>query len=120
MYDMSKKNGAEVPQNAGIAGSWSANLCIENNLRPLVIQKNAYNHTPLNRIIANRPVPVNRIVNGKARTSREKDIPLYLTLSPNVVFEQDTVKMYAKYLKPEKLIMKEQAGYFDILVYRIR
>ncbi|HOW83131.1 MAG TPA: glycosyltransferase family 39 protein [Spirochaetota bacterium] len=120
MYDMSKKIGAEFPENAVIAGSWSANLCIENNLRPLVIQKNAYNHAPLNRIIANRPIPVNRIVNGKTRASREKDIPLYLTLSPNVVFEQDTVRMYAKYLKPEKLIMKEQAGYFDILVYRIR
>ncbi len=121
LYSISKELGEELPGNAVIAGSWSAGLVCENGLRALIIQsKNTYNYALLKKIIRNEPVTVNRLREGTLVREQETDIPLYLAVSPNVIFEKKIVQEFGEYICPDRLTWKVRLGYFDIQIYRIR
>ncbi len=117
---LSQRLGRSLPENAIIAGSWSAQLVIENRLRALILQdKSKYNHNVMNKLLRNSPIPVvsPSVPGGLAP---EKDIPLYLAVCPDVVFEKRIAARYARYIKPSRCIDSASLGYFTIKVYRIK
>ena len=119
-HDLSKRLGRKLPHNAVIAGSWSAQLVLENGLRALIMQdRGTYNHDVMRKIIKNEPV-MTASPAGEAGIKMGKDIPLYLVICPDVVFEQKIMEHYREFLRPENLVDGASLGYFDIKVYRIK
>ncbi|MFW5862875.1 MAG: hypothetical protein ACOCWZ_11575 [Spirochaetota bacterium] len=121
LYTVSTELGDALPENAVIAGSWSAGLVCENSMRALIIQsKNTYNYALFKKIINNQPVSVHRLKEGNPVREQETNIPLYFAVSPNVIFEKKIVQEFGEFIRPDRLIRNVRLGYFDLQIYRIR
>lgn len=120
LYTASQELGRELPPNAVIAGSWSAGLVVENKLRAIIIQSLIpYNYKMINAMIYDIPLPTNSLVNGKKEVRYESEIPLYLAVCRNVIFEKAITEVYKKYLVQENLIKTIHFGYFKVELFKL-
>ncbi len=120
LYNASKELGRELPANAIIAGSWSAGLVVENNLRAVIIQSLIpYNYKLINKIQYDIDISVNSLKNGNKVTTRENGIPLYFAVCRNVIFEKAIVEVFQKHLLTENLIKTVHFGYFKVEIFKL-
>ncbi len=113
--------GRDLPENAVIAGSWSGGLVVENRLRALIVQSLIpYNHNLIKKVLHDIPIQVNRLEDGTLQTVYEKDIPVYLAVCRNVVFEKAIAEIYEEHIKPERLEKRFRFGYFNVEIYRMK
>jgi hypothetical protein len=121
LYTASKELGRNLPENAVIAGSWSAGLVVENRLKALILQSLIpYNHNLVNKIVHDIPIPVNRLNGGKKAAGPRNDIPLYLAVCRNVIFEKTIVEIYSDHLVPENRIGQYRFGLFRIEIFKMK
>ena len=121
LYRLNSELEEKLPDNAVLAGSWASGFSIGNSARPLVIQEKwLYNRKNIHSIIRGNEFP-SYILNNKgiSKSITQQNIPIYFTLSKNVVFEKTIVKEFKKYLLPHNLITKTELGYFDVEIYKI-
>lgn len=120
LYNLSKKVGEVLPENAVLAGCWSADLALENKIRSLVMQgKITYNLDTTRTIIKNKEITTRFIAGTETKSKKEKDIPLYLAVGTNAPFDRKIMKKFKKYLTPERLVLKENLGLYDVEIYWI-
>ncbi len=113
--------GRDLPENAIIAGSWSGGLVVENRLRALIVQSLIpYNHNLIKKVLHDIPIQVNKFEGGARRTVYEKDIPVYLAVCRNVVFEKTIAEIYEEHIQPERLEKRFRFGYFNVEIYRMK
>jgi hypothetical protein len=119
LYETSVELGKTMPGNAVIAGGWSADLVMENGLRPLILQSHIpYNQYLVKKIMLNQPLPTNSLAGGRFVAKNETDIPLYISLCRNVVFEETIVNTYKHHCTRQNLFKKIQLGYFTVEIFR--
>ncbi|OHD66794.1 MAG: hypothetical protein A2176_09975 [Spirochaetes bacterium RBG_13_51_14] len=120
LYTASKELGRELPRNAIIAGSWSAGLVVENGLKALIVQSLIpYNHNLIKKIINRIGVPVTEVTNGKRSTEYRNDLPLYLAVCRNVIFEKAIAEMYKDHFFTKNLVKTVRFGYFRIEIFKM-
>ncbi|MBN2042024.1 MAG: glycosyltransferase family 39 protein [Spirochaetes bacterium] len=120
MYTVSKELACEIEPDAVIAGSWSAGLVLENKNPALILQRDLnYNQSLLNSIVRGNGIPVNLNTENRSSMRIRKNLPVYLALSPETVFEKPIYNRYRKYLHQGNLFKTIEFGYFDVKIYRI-
>ncbi|MCU0846906.1 MAG: hypothetical protein MUD12_03370 [Spirochaetes bacterium] len=121
LFEASKNIGSTLPSNSIIAGSWSSGLTIENRLKPLIVQwQGEYNHRLVGKLIRNEPVSINTHSGGSHGKIMEKNIPLYIAVCRNVVFERKITERYRDLFIMDNLVRTFHFGYFDVELYKIR
>jgi hypothetical protein len=119
-HALSVRLGEKLPANAIIAGSWSAQLVIENRLRALIMQdKSRYNHDVMEALLRGESIPVTDQSKSTAPVM-EKNQPLYLAVCPGMVFERTITEKYARFITDDRYVDGADLGYFTIKVYRVR
>ncbi len=117
LSDLSRRLGRELPANAVITGSWSAGLVMENRLRALIFQSFVpYNHELMKKLLENREIDV---VSGRGAVRKEKDMPLYIAVCRDVIFERTITTLYEDYLKPDRLRYRVRLGYYTLEIYEM-
>jgi hypothetical protein len=120
LYNASKELGRELPRDAVIAGSWSAGLVIENNMKALILQSLIpYNHNLVKKILYDAEIPINRLNGGKKETVYENNT-LYMAVCRNVIFEKAIVEMYRDNFMPENLVKTVRFGYFKVDIFKMK
>lgn len=120
LFNSSKKITSLVEKDAIIAGSWSAGLTVENNLRACVIQGSMkYNTDLLDDIISGKPVPYYQIKYGRKQKYVKSGVPAYLAIGLNQPSDSKIIKKYSKFLTPERKIYSVEFGLFDIEIYNL-
>ncbi len=121
LYNTSVKLEKILPDNSILFGSWSAGLVMNNRFRSIILQQDCwYNRKLIAKLIAGKEIPVYKKINGRIKLLSEKNQPLYLAVSPKLIFEKHIAKLYKKYISPERLVMKRAFGFFDVEIYRVR
>jgi 4-amino-4-deoxy-L-arabinose transferase-like glycosyltransferase len=121
LYRASKELGEELPRDAIIAGSWSAGLVVENGMKALILQSLIpYNHNLVKKILYDAEIPVNRLKDGKKETAYENNIPLYMAICRNVIFEKQIVETYRDHFVRENLVKSVRFGYFKVEIFKMK
>ena len=121
LYDASRELGRELPENAVIAGSWSAGLVIENRLKALILQSLIpYNHNLVNKINCGISIPVNGMRGGTKMVDYQDDIPIYIAVCRNVIFEKTIAEIYKEHFVPENLVKQLRFGYFRVEIFKMK
>jgi hypothetical protein len=121
LYNASRELGRELPENAVIAGSWSAGLVIENRLKALILQSLIpYNHNLVNKINCGIGIAVNGMRGGAKIVDYQDDIPMYIAVCRNVVFEKTITEIYKEHFVPENLVKQLRFGYFRIEIFKMK
>jgi 4-amino-4-deoxy-L-arabinose transferase-like glycosyltransferase len=121
LYRASKELGAELPRDAILAGSWSAGLVVENNMKALILQSLIpYNHNLVRKILYDAEIPINRLRDGKKETAYENNVPVYMAVCRNVIFEKTIVDTYRDHFVPENLVKSVRLGYFKVDVFKMK
>jgi hypothetical protein len=120
LYNLSRKIGRILPKDAILTGCWSSGLSLENRLRALVIQTDMnYNRDVAVSIQKGEWIKVKRIRKGKTVKQRENGMPLYLLVGRNAPFDKTIMTYFRKYITPDRLVLKEELGLYDVEMYRL-
>ncbi len=121
LYNASRELGRELPENAVIAGSWSAGLVVENRLKAVILQSLIpYNHNLVSKINCGIGIPVNGIHGGKHVVEYQENIPMYVAVCRNVIFEKTIAEIYKDHFTPENLVTQMRFGYFRIEIFKMK
>jgi hypothetical protein len=121
LYTASKELGRELPENAVLAGSWSAGLVVENRFKALILQSLIpYNHNLVNKINYNIEIPVNSLRGNRAIVSYQNNIPLYFAVCRNVIFEKAIADIYKDQFVPGNLVKRLRFGYFRVDIFLMK
>jgi hypothetical protein len=121
LYEASREVGRDLPPDAVLAGSWSSGLVVENRIMPLVVQSLIpYNHNLIKKMTYDVPVPVNSVSDGKKSTEYRSNIPLYIAVCRNVIFEKAIADLYRDHFTPENLVKTFRFGFFKIEIFKMK
>jgi hypothetical protein len=120
LYEASQEVGRTLPPNAILAGSWSSGLVVENRIKPLVVQSLIpYNHNLIKKLTYDVPIQINSIRDGKKVTEYRSDIPLYIAICQNVIFEKAITDLYREHFTKENLVKTFTFGYFKVELFKM-
>ena len=121
LYEASREVGRDLPPDAVLAGSWSSGLVVENRIMPLVVQSLIpYNHNLIKKMTYDVPVPVNSLSDGKKSTEYRSNIPLYIAVCRNVIFEKAIADLYRDHFTRENLVKTFRFGFFKIEIFKMK
>lgn len=121
LYEASREVGRILPRDAVLAGSWSSGLVVENRIMPLVVQSLIpYNHNLIKKMTYDVPVPVNSLHDGKKTTEYRSNIPLYIAVCRNVIFEKAIADLYRDHFVRENLVKTFRFGFFKIEIFKMK
>jgi len=66
------------------------------------------------------PVPINSLRDGNLTTEYRSNIPLYIAVCRNVIFEKAIADLYRDHFTQENLVKTFRFGFFKIEIFKMK